>query len=378
MAITKIKKYLKKFYIGYFCAIYRKQYAYKLKVNGIPNVACEGEQMWGGYWKALGINPLSESYRLFSRYMKADTNILPETTSHYVIEPILNPIKMRGYYADKNFFEKICPEGFCPKALLRRIRNHYYNADYRLLNLDEAVFGKILKSCDSRKIIVKPSVDSCSGLGVVLFAKGDDGIYRHSKTHEALTCAWVEKNLRGEFIMQEAVEQSDFMSQFCDTSVNTLRMAVYRSVKDDECHVTACIMRIGSKGSFVDNSHAGGMFVGISPDGELGHEVYDQHGVRKTNFNGVDFAGQTFRVPAWDNIVKFAVEVGRSVPHHRLLALDVAVRKDGTPVLIEYNVDSFSMWLFQFTGRPALGDYTQEIKEYCEKHLSDNTLALYV
>lgn len=36
------------------------------------------------------------------------------------------------------------------------------------------------------------------------------------------------------------------------------------------------------------------------------------------------------------------------------------------------------MWIFQFTGQPALGEYTEEIKEYCEKHLSDNTLALYI
>ncbi len=56
MAITNIKKYLKKFYVGYFCSIYRKQYAYKLKVNNIPNVPCEGEKMWGGtgiVWESI-------------------------------------------------------------------------------------------------------------------------------------------------------------------------------------------------------------------------------------------------------------------------------------------------------------------------------------
>ena len=353
--------------------------AIRLQTESKPHSqrALRGRTEVGGYWKNLGVDPLKETYRLFSHYMPADTRILPETTCHYVIEPILNPTKMLGYYSDKNFFEKLLPDEFCPKALLRKIHNHYYDAGYRRLTMDGASFGKLLECFDGRKIIVKPSVGTGSGIGVELFVHGDDGHFCHCKTQEPLTYAWLEQHLKHDFIMQEAVVQSDFMNQFCDTSVNTLRMAVYRSVKDDECHVTASIMRIGGKGSYVDNSHAGGRFVGISKDGVLGHEVYDQHGVRQTCFNGVDFAGQTFRVPGWDNIVRFALEVGRNVHHHRLLALDVAIQEDGTPVLLEYNIDGFSMWLFQFTGVPALGEYTDEIMEYCKGRLDEATLALY-
>ena len=137
-------------------------------------------------------------------------------------------------------------------------------------------------------------------------------------------------------------------------------------------------MRIGSKGNYVDNGHARGRFVGISKSGKMSNVVFDQYGVKQNVFNGVDFSKYNFNVPNWDKIVGFAKEVGKCVPHHRLLALDVAIQKNGEPILIEYNINGFSMWIFQFTGQPALGEYTEEIKEYCEKHLSDNTLALYI
>lgn len=44
----KIKKIIKQLYIGRFCSIYSKQYAYMLKVNNIPNSSSPGEEKWGG------------------------------------------------------------------------------------------------------------------------------------------------------------------------------------------------------------------------------------------------------------------------------------------------------------------------------------------
>lgn len=41
-----------------------------------------------------------------------------------------------------------------------------------------------------------------------------------------------------DFIIQECVEQSEYISQFNPSSVNTLRLSMYRSVKDNKCHIT--------------------------------------------------------------------------------------------------------------------------------------------
>lgn len=101
----------------------------------------------GGYWKTLGVNPLKETYRVFYQYMGDDLRILPETTCQYVIEPILNPEKMVGFYSDKNFFERILPAGFCPKTILRKIQGHYYDYNYQRTDIDSKTLDSLLDNC---------------------------------------------------------------------------------------------------------------------------------------------------------------------------------------------------------------------------------------
>ena len=136
-------------------------------------------------------------------------------------------------------------------------------------------------------------------------------------------------------------------------------------------------MRIGGKGSVVDNAHAGGCYVGIHLDGTLCHEVLDQYGRRSENFNGVDFT-QNFIYPRWNEVTEFARSVGKYVPHHRLLALDIVLDKNNNPRLIEINCLYYSSWLFQYTIGPSFGKFTDEILEYCRRNSCYNALQLYV
>ena len=70
-----------------------------------------------------------------------------------------------------------------------------------------------------------------------------------------------------DIILQEALEQHSDIAKFNKSSINTLRLSVYRSIKDEVCHITGVIMRIGYSGSVVDNAHQGGCFVGIDENG---------------------------------------------------------------------------------------------------------------
>lgn len=104
-----------------------------------------------------------------------------------------------------------------------------------------------------------------------------------------------------DFILQEALEQSPYMSNFNRTSVNTIRIATYRSVKDESVNVTACVIRIGKMGEIVDNGHSGGNFVGINPNsGELSSYACDQYGHRSDVWNGINFKDNHFVIPNWE------------------------------------------------------------------------------
>ena len=66
--------------------------------------------------------------------------------------------------------------------------------------------------------------------------------------------------------------------------------------------------------------------------------------------------------------------IGNSIPHLRLLALDIMIDASGKPRLIEFNSSDYSMWLFQFTTHGAFGDYTEEIIRYCSDAGNNNPL----
>ena len=375
-----LKQLLKKYLMGLQCSSLRKHYAYVLSINNIappPTHTRRDEQKWLDYWRPLGVDPLKETFRAFYPYMGASLRIVPATTCQQVIEPILNPVKMRGYYADKNFFEKILPADFCPIAVIRKIQGQYFDVNYHFIEMNEDVLADILSKTDFARLIVKPSIDSNSGNGVEMFVKNSEGIFCSVKSGTQLSYEWLEDNAGSNFILQEAVEQSDFMARFCATSVNTFRIAVYRSVKDEQCYVVGTVMKIGTDGSFVDNAHGGGRYVGISQDGEVSHYTLDQYGVKQDIFNGIDFSKETFIIPNLDKIRAFSTEVAKHIPHHRLIALDVAIRKDGTPVLIEYNITGYAMWIFQYTGFSAFGDFVSEIRDYALKHRTEIVQAIY-
>ena len=124
-------------------------------------------------------------------------------------------------------------------------------------------------------------------------------------------------------------------------------------------------MRIGGEKSIVDNVHAGGCFIGIHSDGTFCHEVYNQYGQKQSTFNDIDFT-KSYHYPNWQEVIEFAESVGKLILHHRLLALDIVLDKNNKPHLIEYNLECFSTWLFQYTLGGAFGDYTDEILAYCK------------
>ena len=364
-----IRLYFRGLLQRYTTYIYKKQYRQLLKLNGIDNIASANEKSWINKWSALGkADPIY--YRLFSHYIGNDTNIIPEDICRNIVEPILNPHRYTSYYSDKNIFDRLFKLGTLPKTISRKIQGFYYDSLYNSINLrDDAALLNILELSTCNKIIIKPSIDSCSGNGIKLFEK-EDNKWVETGGDRTLTLAYLNTNYGDDFVVQEYVEQAEFMSYFNPTSVNTLRLTLYRSVQTNECHVPSAIIRIGANGSFVDNAHAGGGYVGIKvKDGTLCNKVLNQYGESRTEFNGIDFTKE-HKIPNWDKVVEFAKYIGQNVTHHRLLALDIMIDKTGRPLLIEFNCDSYSMWLFQFTSGAALGEYTDEVIEYCKNNMN--------
>lgn len=243
-----------------------------------------------------------------------------------------------------------------------------YNAEYQHIN-NKNILDLLSQCPNDSKIIIKPTVGGESGRGVTMYEKSSKSESFHLKGYPQTILDEEQLNSHGSnFIIQEAIDQHPYISQFNPSSINTLRIATYRSVKDESIHILSSVIRIGNNGSVVDNLHAGGKMVKIDSEGFLANYCTDQYAQRQDSHNGIDFSKNTYQIPNWDKVISFAKEVSSKILNARLVQLDVTMDGSGEPKLIEFNVTGFSMWIAQFTGTPALGDYTEEIRQYAIKH----------
>lgn len=345
-------------------AAYIRFYKNAIARNKELSFPAEGEEEWLKRWRKYDkkLSPLA--YRVFSRYIGPNIDILPMELCVNYIEPILTPPNFRAYYSDKNMLDKIIGNNptvhIAPTTYIRNIRGGWYDTMYQLMNPDQIDF--LIISLSNEKVIVKPSLDN-SGHGVRLFSRQKEGCYVDNEGN-VLSYDFLNYQYRQDFLIQEYFEQSKFTASFNSSSVNTIRMATYRD-RTGIVHPLGAGMRIGGRGSVVDNAHAGGRFVGIYDSGDLCDFLCNQYGERTTEFNGIDFKKNHFSFENFDRIQSFAVSISSKILHHDLVALDIALDQNDNPQIIEMNCSGFGGWFFQFTTCPALKSYTKEIMDYC-------------
>ena len=293
--------------------------------------------------------------------------IIPAYVTNNLLTPVLNPIDYRGYFEDKNMFDKILPKEYLPITRYRKMNGIWCDEAYKKILFDKVMEGLNALEGNAR-IIIKPSKDTSSGRGIKLLNK-INGEWCEGKEDKKINLKKILENWgESDLIIQDVLQQADFFSQFCSTSVNTMRLVVYNSPVTGRCDLIWGGMRIGAKGSIVDNSHQGGMMIGINKDGCLYKFLNDQYGNRYTSFNGIDFDKQDFIIPNYSEIIKFTKEIAFYLLPHRFIAFDIMVDKKGEVKVIEFNLRGYSGWLCQMAGDPMYGAQTEEILEYITSH----------
>lgn len=326
----------------------------------------EGEREWKKRWIKLQRGPSINCYRKYAALVDEPLNIIPMDLMNTVIQPILNPNRIRPYYSDKNLFDRIFGEVNMPTTILRRIQREYFNSQYRHVES----FDLTLPNSSITELIAKPSVDSYSGKRVLLFKRSQDGTFRWNENEDKLLSIDLLDELLGEnWILQEKMKQHSFMAGFNNSSVNTFRVHIYRSPVSGETHVAAMCMRVGAQGNWYDNIHGGGFCVGVDlATGELGRLAADGKGNVTNDTHGLDFSKKII-VPNFRQLKEFAIEMGEKVIHHHSLAMDIMMNEDGTFRLIEVNIGTFDANMYSATGSTPFGKYTEEVYQYCLENL---------
>lgn len=141
----------------------------------------------------------------------------------------------------------------------------------------------------------------------------------------------------GMWIIEELIKQTDSMSQWNPSSVNSIRLNSY--ITKTGFHVLCPFMRTGRKGSCVDNAGAGGVFAVINEkNGILETDGYDEYGHKYETHpdSGLTFKG--WAIPQWEELLKTGEACLRELHKrgHKYIGFDFALTDNGW-VLIEGN-----------------------------------------
>lgn len=248
------------------------------------------EPIYNRYAEALGSHNADEIYKMFTickLTRLSQSEYIMFRINNKTIEEIVNYLpdsKHTNIIININGTEicEICNDKYKAYKILR----DYYKREMINIsdNKDFAIFREYGRT-HSRGVF-KP-YNSSKGAGVQLITFND------SQLVEALFEEY------GPFIIEDVIESHKQLSVLNSDSVNTVRIITYYNGKD--VLIDGCLLRVGRKGSFVDNGGAGGIVVGIDiSTGRLGKYGYDQAGQRYEFHpdSMVKFSG--YQLPNWE------------------------------------------------------------------------------
>ena len=247
-------------------------------------------------WHRLGCRPP----KLFFRCVNAISGIhsglyVPENIQYGIIEPILNNKSYALVFNDKNFFERYLPKykHLFPISILRGINGAIHDVDFN--RIAEPASKIILNETkDDEIFILKPAIDTGGGSHVSLVVKKSGGFEHEGRwisTDDLLEV--IKEKYLGSFVLQKKICQHPWFVNFNESSLNTVRLYTYRSVKDENVHPLHAYVRIGNPGSLVDSSSQGGLTCGVSMNGVLNDFAVERFGKRRQDLEGIRINGNT-------------------------------------------------------------------------------------
>lgn len=179
--------------------------------------------------------------------------------------------------------------------------------------------------------------------------KGQDIFIIDKTTYKSIDDSLVNALLSQDFIFQEVIQQHKSLNRINPSCINSLRIVTYKN-EANQVEILAATVRLGRSGSIVDNTHAGGMVVGLNiNNGKLkreGLQLIDNGGGIFYKHPETEVVFENFQIPFLNEVKKILTEASKlfKLP---LLGWDVAITPEG-PVLIEVNHNFFILFSDRF------------------------------
>lgn len=272
------------------------------------------------------------------------------------LEPAINPMDYRYVLGDKLLLHLFC-NGIenvrTPKTYCTKYKDLIFTEKKELISLE-----KIESALKEQYYIVKPVQDTNSGSGV-------EKVYGGKAVKDILATTQ-EKTL----IVQECVGQHPKLKMLYPCGVNTFRVITY--ILDREIYHVPVTLRIGRGGNFLDNCHAGGLFVGVDDTGKLNTYAFTEFGdefgekFEKHPDTGIRF--ENYELEFVPEMIRTAKKLHLNAPQLGMISWDLTVDENGCIVLIEANTRGQSIDMPQeANGKSAFGANTERILDLIAK-----------
>ena len=299
------------------------------------------------YWKTFYPIISPATLRLSSNISGVvNHKYIPEEIFITDIEPTLNNNPYVEYLEYKSLYNHWFPGNIFP-------RDYFHNINGEWLNdkLDPITFNEVRQIC--RKLtypaVMKPNRDSFGGRNV-FFPDNYNEIIKLAEKHS-------------NFLVQEKIRQNDFFTQFNPNSTNTVRVNVYRSVRDNQLHTVNIALRMGI-GKSLDNETAGGIVSLIRSDGNLNGFAVDKYG-KKFYSHPETGIGFDKMIPEFEELKNVSKNIAKKIFYARLICLDLVYDLEGRWRVIEININASTIRFAQYHGNLFFGEFTDEVFGYC-------------
>lgn len=218
----------------------------------------------------------------------------------------------------------------------------------------KADFEKFTEFVGEYPVFVKKNVFESCGRSVELIDTTNNSIQKRTLFDSFLK--------EGKIILEEPVKQSAKISILNSTSVNTVRCLTLK-IKSDII-IPWCFMKVGRKGSFVDNGGAGGILVGLDVQtGKMNTDGVDECGRKYEKHPDSNILFKGFQLPQWSEMIALCKSMASMEEKVNWIGWDMAHTESGW-IVIEGNA------LSEVIGPQATSG--SGIKEQMKKLLKEN------
>lgn len=250
---------------------------------------------------------------------------------------VLNPNKYSAIARDKYLTHLVLDKVDIPMPKLYAYYNSEADDDYQSIR-------KQLSKHNVQQCVVKPAADSAHGGGVfvcnsIVYTESDCLIEKSNGERVSLK-ELLEINKYAPLLFEERVVQTSQIDAINPSSVNTVRFmtALY---PNKEVKVIATFMKIGRKGSDIDNAGDGGnVDCGINFENGVCYNAIqfnsfnDVRRIDKHPDSNAQIEGIT--LDNWDKVVEKVKYFQSKVPFLKTIGWDIALTNNG-PIVIEIN-----------------------------------------